>query len=78
MKGQDKNVSPAFLIDTEAATHERVLKTIERFTLAGDFRVTDVTNQTAQLSVKGVKRLTWCVRRSVIKPRTCYQTSQSK
>ena len=51
----DKNVSPVFLIDTEAATHERVLKTIERFTLAGDFRVTDVTNQTAQCSVKGSK-----------------------
>ena len=44
-----------FLIDTEAATHERVLKTIERFTLAGDFRVTDVTSQTAQLSVQGSK-----------------------
>jgi folate-binding protein YgfZ len=54
-EGSDKNISPAFLIDTEAATHERVLKTIERFTLAGDFRVTDVTNQTAQLSVKGSK-----------------------
>ena len=54
-EGTDKNVSPGFLIDTEAATHERVLKTIERFTLAGDFRVIDVTNQTAQLSVKGSK-----------------------
>jgi len=54
-EGTDKNISPAFLLDTEAATHERVLKTIERFTLAGDFRVTDVTNQTAQLSVKGSK-----------------------
>jgi folate-binding protein YgfZ len=32
-----------------------VLKTIERFTLAGDFRVTDVTNQTALLSVQGKK-----------------------
>jgi folate-binding protein YgfZ len=48
-----KNDCPAFLIDTEAATHERVLKTIERFTLAGDFRVTDVTYQTALLSVQG-------------------------
>src|SRR5258705_3044010 len=54
-EGTDKNVAPAFLIDTEAATHDRVLKTIERFTLAGDFRVTDVTNQTAMLSVKGRK-----------------------
>ena len=32
-----------------------MLKTIERFTLAGDFHVTDVTNQTALLSVKGSK-----------------------
>jgi folate-binding protein YgfZ len=54
-EGTGKNVSPVFLIDTEAATHERVLKTIERFTLAGDFRVTDMTNQTAQFSVKGSK-----------------------
>ena len=54
-EGTDKNVAPAFLIDTEAATHDRVLKTIERFTLAGDFRVTDVTNQTALLSVMGSK-----------------------
>jgi folate-binding protein YgfZ len=54
-EGTGKNVSPAFLIDTEAATHERMLKTIERFTLAGDFHVTDVTNQTALLSVKGSK-----------------------
>lgn len=51
----EKIPCPAFLIDTEAATHERVLKTIERFTLAGDFRVTDLTSQTAQLSVKGSK-----------------------
>jgi len=54
-EGTEKKVSPVFLIDTEAATHERVLKTIERFTLAGDFRVTDVTNKTAQLSVRGSK-----------------------
>src|SRR5712675_1563012 len=36
-----------FLIDTEASTHERVLQTISRFTLAGDFRVTDLTTQLA-------------------------------
>ncbi|HEV7744569.1 MAG TPA: aminomethyltransferase family protein [Pyrinomonadaceae bacterium] len=54
-EGTDKNVSPAFLIDTEAATHEKVLKTIERFTLAGDFRVKDVTGETAMLSVQGKK-----------------------
>lgn len=52
-EGTDKNVSPVFLIDTEAATHEKVLKTIERFTLAGDFRVKDVTGETAMLSIQG-------------------------
>src|SRR6266849_9198886 len=54
-EGTDKNVYPTFLIDTEAATHERVLRTIERFTLAGDFRVSDITIQTAMLSVQGKK-----------------------
>jgi folate-binding protein YgfZ len=54
-QGTDRNVCPTFLIDTETATHTRVLKTIERFTLAGDFRVNDVTSQTAQLSVQGKK-----------------------
>ena len=51
----DKNVCTSFLIDTEPATSERVLKTIERFTLAGDFRVLDVTAQTALLTVQGKK-----------------------
>jgi folate-binding protein YgfZ len=49
----EKNVCPTFLIDTEAAAHERVLKTIERFTLAGDFHVNDVTAKTAMLSLQG-------------------------
>lgn len=57
-QGTDKKVCPTFLIDTEAATHERVLKTIERFTLAGDFRVSDLTNETALLSVQGKKAAT--------------------
>lgn len=52
-EGTGKNACPTFLIDTEAATHERVVKTIERFTLAGDFRVTDVTSEMAMLSVQG-------------------------
>ncbi len=42
-----------FLIDTEAATHAEVWKSLERFTLAGDFRVSDVTSQTVLLSVQG-------------------------
>jgi glycine cleavage system aminomethyltransferase T len=45
--------SPRFLLDTEAATHQVVLKTIERFTMAGDFRVTDITGTTATLSLQG-------------------------
>lgn len=53
--GPRENVCPTFLIDTEAATHERVLKTIERFTLAGDFRVKDISSETALLSVQGRK-----------------------
>jgi folate-binding protein YgfZ len=52
-EGAGRNVSPTFLIDTEAATRDLVLKTIERFTLAGDFQVTDVTNQTAHISIQG-------------------------
>lgn len=43
----------AFLFDTEAATTERMLKALERFTLAGDFRVRDVTGEMATLSVQG-------------------------
>ena len=44
---------PAFLIDTEAPSHEAVLKTISKFTLAGDFKVADVTSETALLTVQG-------------------------
>jgi len=49
----DKKPDPTFLLDTEATTHANVLKTTERFTLAGDFRVVDLTNVTALLSVQG-------------------------
>ncbi|HEU4507211.1 MAG TPA: aminomethyltransferase family protein [Pyrinomonadaceae bacterium] len=45
--------SKDFLMDGDAASHEAVLKTISRFTLAGDFRVTDVTAETGMLSVQG-------------------------
>lgn len=41
-----------FLIDTEAATHDQVLKIIERFTLAGDFHVQDRSLETGQLSLR--------------------------
>jgi folate-binding protein YgfZ len=49
--------SPRFLLDTETATHAAVLKTIERFTLAGDFKVTDITAATAMFSVQGSKAM---------------------
>src|SRR5207253_2684276 len=42
-----------FLIDTESATSDTVIKLLERFTLAGDFRVADISSDTALLSVQG-------------------------
>ena len=42
-----------FLLDTEAATREKVIKILERFTLAGDFKVADVTNDSALISLQG-------------------------
>lgn len=42
-----------FLLDTEAESRSAVVKTIERFTLAGDFKVTDATDETSMLSVQG-------------------------
>jgi folate-binding protein YgfZ len=49
-----RSASPTFLLDTEAPTHARLLKTIERFTMAGDFRVNDITIDTALLSIQGI------------------------
>jgi len=46
-------VKDGFLIDTERASHDAVLKTISRFTMAGDFRVSDVSEETSLLSVQG-------------------------
>jgi folate-binding protein YgfZ len=43
----------SYLIDTEAVTTQKVLQLIERFTLAGDFKVSDETSGTVQLSVQG-------------------------
>lgn len=42
-----------FLIDTESATREKVLKLIERFTLAGDFKVADLTDELRHISLQG-------------------------
>ena len=44
---------PELLIDTETASHDAVLKTISRFTLAGDFKVADVTSETSLLTLQG-------------------------
>ena len=43
----------SFLIDTEAATRAAVFKSLERFTLAGDFRVRELGEETVHLSVQG-------------------------
>ena len=42
-----------FLIDTESASHEAILNSVSRFTLAGDFQVTDVSDEVALLTVQG-------------------------
>jgi folate-binding protein YgfZ len=47
------HVDNGYLIDTEPVTHERILKTLERFTLAGDFRVEDLADTTSMLTVQG-------------------------
>ena len=47
------NLADHFLIDTERATHAKVLELLGRFTLAGDFHVTDATEEIATLSVQG-------------------------
>jgi folate-binding protein YgfZ len=47
------NREDGFLIDTEALTHQKVLHLLDRFTLAGDFRVTDLTSLASCYSVQG-------------------------
>jgi len=49
IRGSDSS----FLIDTETVSHDAVLKTISRFTMAGDFKVMDVSAETALLTVQG-------------------------
>jgi len=48
-----KTAQPTFIIDTEPASHDRVFQTIQKFTLAGDFHVADLTGETVLLSVQG-------------------------
>ena len=49
IRGSDSS----FLIDTETASHDAVVKTVSRFTMAGDFKVVDVSAETALLTVQG-------------------------
>ena len=42
-----------FLIDTESATRETVITLLDRFTLAGDFHLQDLTGDTVMFSVQG-------------------------
>lgn len=44
-----------FIFDTEPLNRPIVFSTLERFTLAGDFRVRDLTRATACLSVQGAR-----------------------
>jgi folate-binding protein YgfZ len=44
-----------FVFDTEPATYAALLKLLERFTLAGDFRVRDLTPGTALVSLQGAR-----------------------
>lgn len=43
----------SFLIDTEAESHQAVSQAVLRFTLAGDFHVSDLTSETVQLTIQG-------------------------
>ena len=44
-----------FLIDTEAVTLVKVVELLSRFTLAGDFHVTDLTSEIGTVSLQGKK-----------------------
>jgi len=49
------NRDNSFLIDTEARTYPQVQKLLERFTLAGDFHLADLSSETLMLSVQGAR-----------------------
>src|ERR1041385_2366611 len=49
------HLKDGFLIDTERASHDAVLKTISRFTMAGDFKVADLTDESAIVSLQGLR-----------------------
>jgi folate-binding protein YgfZ len=49
------NTGGTFLLDTDPLTRETIFKLLERFVLAGDFFVKDVTNELVLLSLQGKK-----------------------
>ncbi len=49
------HIGDKFLFDTQAATKETILNNLSRFTLAGDFRVTDLSDEINVLSIQGAK-----------------------
>jgi folate-binding protein YgfZ len=46
-------IEDKFIFDTEAETYEKILQNLSRFTLAGDFKVNDLTERFLCLSVRG-------------------------
>ena len=65
-KGDEGDV-PSFLLDTEPATHRQLLEVIERFTLAGDFHVADITTETKHFTLQG-KGAPECLRAFLQRP----------
>lgn len=50
-----RTAANTFLLDLEPATHHAILKSLMRFTFAGDFQVTDKTADILLLSVQGTR-----------------------
>src|SRR5882672_1268452 len=48
-------IGESFLIDTSPATREKVYKMLEKFSPAGEFHVTDITEATSLLTLQGPK-----------------------
>src|SRR5687767_13122158 len=47
------HTSEGFVLDTEGITSGKVLELVQRFTLAGDFHVADLTASTSSISIQG-------------------------
>ncbi len=46
-------IEDKFIFETEAETYEKVLQNLMRFTLAGDFKVRDLTEEFSPVSIRG-------------------------